>query len=183
MIAINLDLLKTYLKLKEHLFNMIKILGSILIIMSGLLSGNLLFNYFKEKILFLEEFRKFIKHTKNEIEYKRSYPEVILDNFTCESKLNSYFMKCKSLMSNGENFPSAWEKTFYSCIYDEKKIILKFGKELGSYIFNEQISLCEFTENELSDLIFKMNKEIDKQKKVFITLGACFGAIISISLF
>lgn len=183
MIVLNRDRLKIYLKLKERLINMIKILGSILIILSGLLSGHLLFNYFKEKILFLEEFRKFVRFVKNEIEYKKSYPEVILNNFTCDTKLNIYFAKCKSLVNNGENFPGAWEKTFYSCIYDEKKIIFKFGKELGLHLFDEQISLCKFTENELNELLLNMNKEIDKQKKVFITLGACIGAIISISLF
>ena len=59
----------------------------------------------------------------------------------------------------------------------------QFGKELGLHLFDEQISLCKFTENELNELLLNMNKEIDKQKKVFITLGACIGAIISISLF
>ena len=183
MIVLNQDRLKIFLKLKEILFDMIKIIGSILIILSGLLSGKLISDYFKEKILFLEEFQKFIKYTKNEIEYKRSYPEVILKNFICETKLNSYFEKCKNLIENGENFPGAREKTFYTCNFDEKKIILKFGKELGAYIYDEQISLCRFTENELNELIIKMNKEIDRQRKVSLVVGTCLGAIISISLF
>ena len=162
---------------------MLKILGSLLIIVSGTLIGKKICDRSKDKIKCLEEFKRFIFYVKNEIEYRKSYPFEMIQDFNCSSNLKYFFEMCIYLINNGENFPRAWEITFNSCFFDKEHTILNFGKELGSYDIENQIKTCEFSKNNIDIQIKKIKETLSKQEKTFLILGTCIGAIVSIVLF
>lgn len=162
---------------------MIKIIGSLILIISGALIGKNLCNNIKNKIKFLEDFKKFVFYSKCEIEFKKTSPKNITENFECNSVLKKFFKNLIYLIQNGENFPGAWEKTFKICKFDENKIILNFGKEFGSYNLENQIETCNLALNNISFVIKNLKKDIDKNEKLFTYLGACFGVIICIIFF
>lgn len=162
---------------------MIKLLGSLLIIVSGTFIGKSLCDDLKQKIKFLDDFQKFLFYAKSEIEYRNSHPNSIVQTFKCNSNLNNFFEKCLLLTRNGENFPGAWEKTFHNCPFDENKIVLNFGRELGAYDVKNQILLCNLTIDNLNPILKKNKSCMLNNKKLFVTLGLCIGSIISILLF
>lgn len=161
---------------------MLKILGSLFITASGMLIGKKICDKSKKKIDCLEDFKRFIFYTKNEIEYKKTYPFEIIQDFNCNSELKYFFEKCIYLIDNGENFPEAWKKTFSSCFFDKSHTILNFGKELGNYDIENQIKMCEFSSNNIESQIEKLKKMVSKQEKMLLIVGTCIGAIISIIL-
>lgn len=162
---------------------MIKIIGSLIITVSGGLIGKNLCNNIKNKIEFLEDFKKFIFFSKNEIEFKKSSPKNIVKNFECNSILKKFFKNLICLIQNGESFPGAWEKTFKICKFDENKIILNFGKEFGAYNLENQIETCDLVLNNISYNIENLKKYTEKNEKLFTYLGVCFGIIICIIFF
>lgn len=159
---------------------MLKILGSLFIIISGTLSGRKVCDYFEERIHFLEDFKDFVFFSKNEIKYKRSEPTEVLYRFNSKSDLKKFFKKCITLIQNGENFPGAWEKTFNSCKFDIDNIVLNFGKDFGSHSLNNEIELCNLVTENVDIHIKKLKKNISNQARMFIVLGTCVGIIISI---
>ena len=159
---------------------MLKILGCLLIIISGTLSGQKICESLKQRIYFLEDFESFVFYARNEIEYKRLYPTEILFNFKPKSDLKKFFKKCITLIQNGENFPGSWEKTFNLCKFDIDNIVLNFGKNLGTHNLKNEIELCNLTINSLNFHIDKLRKYITNQGKVFIVFGTCIGIIIAI---
>ena len=86
---------------------MIKIIGSLILIISGALIGKNLCNNIKNKIKFLEDFEKFVFYSKCEIEFKKTSPKNITENFECNSVLKKFFKNLIYLIQNGENFPGA----------------------------------------------------------------------------
>ena len=161
---------------------MLKILGSLFITISGMLIGKKICDRSKKKIDCLEDFKKFIFYAKNEIEYKKTYPFEMIQDFNCSSELKSFFKKCIYLIDNGENFPDAWKKTFNSCFFDKNHTIFNFGKELGSYDIENQIKICEFSSNNIESQIEKLKQIAFKQERMLLIVGTCVGAIISIIL-
>ncbi|MCL2311946.1 MAG: stage III sporulation protein AB [Firmicutes bacterium] len=160
---------------------MIKLIGSIFLIISGTGVGNLMYNSFKRKILILKEFKEFVIFSKNEIKYKLSPPQKILYDFN-SNELNEYLNKCKSFLKKGEIFQIAWEKSFESNT-DVHKIIRNFGKDFGSHNIENQILLCDLTIENLNLNIKNFTKKSENQEKIFLTLGTCAGAILSIIFF
>ena len=75
--------------------------------------------------------------------------------------MNNFFEKCLLFTRNGENFPGAWEKTFHNCPFDENKIVLNFGRELGAYDVKNQILLCNLTIDNLNTIL-----KVEKSKSI-----------------
>lgn len=162
---------------------MIKIIGSLIIVVSSVLIGKNFCKLFKDKIEFLEDFRKFVFFAKNEIEFNKTGPKVIVERFECNSFLKKFFKNLICLVQNGESFPGAWEETFRICKFDDNDTILNFGKELGSYNLENQLENCNLAVNKLSVMIQKSREYIEKNEKLFTYLGLCLGIIICIIFF
>jgi stage III sporulation protein AB len=86
----------------------------------------------------------------------------------------------------GFNFSQSWKMTldseFIDIFGDSEKIIRKFGAELGSTDIESQIALCDLTSERLLPCIKSILKEINDKRKVFLTVGACTGAALSVLL-
>ena len=159
---------------------MIKIIGSFFVIVSTTLIGKSFCNYSNEKLKFLEDFKDFVFFAKNEIEYKKLHPSLIIKNFYCNSKLKIFFQRCSDMLKNEKNFQSIWKQIFQNCPYDDSQIILNFGKNLGSYDVENQIETCNLVINNITPHIDKIKNQIKDKEKISTILGICSGAIISI---
>ncbi|MBR0423566.1 MAG: hypothetical protein IJJ04_02870, partial [Clostridia bacterium] len=69
---------------------MIKIIGVILVITSGILSGFVLYSKYNLKVNFLMQYINFITVLRNEIRYSHRPLLEILKNFRCENPLSKY---------------------------------------------------------------------------------------------
>ena len=111
---------------------MIKIIGSLIITVSGGLIGKNLCNNIKNKIEFLEDFKRFIFFSKNEIEFKKSSPKNIpkINGITFKFFSTEKSKRCNSLINYFEFFGN-YEELF--------KDLQNFGKSAMAWIEKDSI--------------------------------------------
>lgn len=165
---------------------MIKMLGIILVIISGSAGGYFASVRLSRKVRFIEEFLEFVQRVKNEIRYTRRPIAEIVQNHVKSSQFYSYIKTCLELNKKGVPFPTAWKNAFYPC-KDETgitselfRLITDFGENIGSGDTEAQINYCEYTSDSVKIQLDSAKKDRETKGKLYKILGTCAGAIAAL---
>lgn len=167
---------------------MLKIVGILTLISSGILAGNMAALKLSARVRFIEEYMEFIKTLQNEIRYSGSHLEDILKEQNGNGVFYQALKKCLGYMNCGEAFPVAWKKTFSYTANNLpisktlSEIIVGFGLRLGTTDVDGQISNCEYSYESAIPYLQKAREEKRTKEKLYQIFGVCIGATIALFL-
>ena len=162
---------------------MIKIIGSAILILCGIICGVEKSLKYIKHVEFLKSYFEFLMSLKNQINYSQCSIFDAINNFKNQKFLEKYFEKFKSL-SSSKSFETAWELSFenigkvFDLSREEETFVINFAKNFGKTDIRGQISYIDYNLSTLK-LYIKSAVEIkQKKQKLPIVLGVCFSLII-----
>lgn len=166
---------------------MLKVAGLIILIISGTLKGISISEKYLKRVRFLHSYINFLIHLKSEISYTGKTLFEILKNYSCPKSLETRLNKCLT-DSKFNSFENSWENAFSDISYetgitnDETAMIINFGKELGNYNIQEQISHINHYINLFQIKIKDAQNKLNSKGKLTIILGICISFAIALIL-
>ena len=158
---------------------LVNVLGGALIFLTSVFVGEEARSYERIKLKESEAFLNLVRHIRNEIAcYKTPLPKII------SSYSNKELLECGFL----ENFDISWNDAVMACSDrlhiddDVKRILIKFGEELGGSYKDEQISCCDYYADVLSKNVAHMKEELPSKLKIYRSLSAILGILAVIIL-
>ncbi|MBQ2671866.1 MAG: stage III sporulation protein AB [Clostridia bacterium] len=166
---------------------MIKIIGIILLIMSGVLSGFIFYSKYNLKVSFLTQYINFITVLRNEIRYSQKPLVEILKNFRCENPLSKYISRCTEYLNKTGSFKKSWDAAFKDCgclgiSGEEQEIIKNFGSTLGSCDVSGQIHYCDYNLDMIKPYLLSSKEKRKSKGKLSVILCVGISVLISIVL-
>lgn len=162
---------------------MLKIIGIILVILSGVLVGLSLSFRSAMHISFLREYIKFISYVKTEIKYTQRPLLQILENYSCNEFLFNQVNNCV-VLSQKYSLDYAWKLTFsnlyfkYGVSLEEENIIKKFFSQLGNSGVDSQINYCDYNISIIKPYLEKLIETKNKDEKLPVVLGVCISLML-----
>ncbi len=139
-----------------------KMIGSVLILLSSILCSFYYEKRLKNRISKCEELISFISYIKSQIEYF-SYPiDVIYDKYEQKTE---FIMEIISGQTISDKIFDAYTR----------KNISNFFSQIGKGFKKEQITLCSFLIEELSNQLLKYKSDYPSNVKVFRSMSLFFG--------
>ena len=152
---------------------MVKIIGFIIVIISGTLGGFAVYEKQRNKLKFFGQYLDFIENIKNEISYRCEYPFKIYIDKSIDN-LNKF------------SFEDSWKKSFKLCVKDlgisdsEESLIVNFGLGLGKSDTQSQINHCEHSLQTAKPYLKKLQSDYHSKGKLPIIVGTGFGIVIAL---
>lgn len=170
---------------------LLKIIGIIVLIITGALLGYSLCDDYIERINCLESVKKALLILRGEIKHNNSSICEALENIEVSNKTVMSFIKrvIKEYKYKKISLWEAWEMGITGYLEKESglnkeeiKIINDFGKNLGITDRETQLKNIDECVNEMKELISGLKKEKKEKCKLYKTLGVLSGLFISIIL-
>lgn len=157
---------------------MLKIIGVILVILSGALIGFSLSFRNSRHINFLRGYIKFISYVKTEIRYTQRPLLKIFENYSQNEYLSNQINNCV-ILSQKSNLEYGWWSTFsnlyskYGITLEEENIIKNFFSQLGISDVDSQINYCDYNISIIKPYLERLIETKNKDEKLPIVLGIC----------
>ncbi len=144
----------------------IKISGIFLILGSSAVFSIALLAEWREKIRFTKELLYFVGFIRENIEYLKKPLPAIFESYKSDCLEKTGFLP----MARRSGFAAAWKanrvKTY--AVIDE--VMSEFSKNIGKGYLDEEVRLCKYTEERLSDIVKKLEKEQKNKEKLYKTI-------------
>lgn len=167
---------------------MLKMIGMIMLVISGGLCGCSAASRLSKKARFLEGYMQFIRMVETEIRYSGRYISEIVSEGCGDGPFCDFLRNCRENISNGVPFPIAWEKAFNSICgqmripEDTARLIINFGSGLGVSDSEGQISHCKYHYGIIEPYLVRANEDKQVKGKLYSILGTCLGAAAAVIL-
>lgn len=170
---------------------MVKMVGSILIIVALTLVGKKASDKVRKKVKIINLFINMLQHMKDEMSYKFTPMREIFNNLLYidpEIKELSILQICYEELDKGMTFNDSWSKGIENseCVTlldgGELSIIKKIGKWLGSSNINNQLSNIDLSVEYLKERLQLAKIQEEKYSKMYKTLGLLSGVAVAILL-
>lgn len=164
---------------------MVKIIGFIIVIISGTLGGFAVYEKQRNKLKFFRQYLDFIENIKNEIRYSGKNLFDILSTYRCEYPFKIYIDKSIDNLSKF-SFEDSWKKSFKLCVKDlgisdsEESLIVNFGLGLGKSDTQSQISHCEHNLQMAKPHLKKLQDDYHSKGKLPLIVGTGCGIVIAL---
>lgn len=164
---------------------MVKIIGFIIVIISGTLGGFAVYEKQRNKLKFFRQYLDFIENIKNEIRYSGKNLFDILSTYRCEYPFKIYIDKSIDNLSK-LSFEDSWKKSFKLCVKDlgisgsEESLIVNFGLGLGKSDTQSQINHCEHNLQMAKPHLKKLQDDYHSKGKLPLIVGTGCGIVIAL---
>ncbi|MCG8641077.1 MAG: hypothetical protein MI862_15175 [Desulfobacterales bacterium] len=172
---------------------MVKMIGSLIIIISGLIGGRLMGYQFQQRARELKEFHSALHLLETEISYGHTLLPIAVErlaNISPQPHKNYFNLFYKYLMNfQGLTADEAWMKTIKEtarnfCLKNEDWEVLKlYGRGLGSSDDQNQIRQIKVAQKRLEQLEEKASSESEKMSKLWNYIGILTGMALVILLY
>lgn len=162
-----------------------KIIGGIILIVTGFLIGYFFYEKYTLKINFLMQYIELVTLIKNKILYSSSPIKSILLGYKPKNPIKKYTENCISLL-NKNTFSQAWEKSFeknqnyVNLSAEEKNLIIGFGRGFGTSDSISQSKYCQQQIEMIKPYLKKAIRDKTEKGKLPIILGTGLGIAITI---
>lgn len=140
-----------------------KIVGSLVIILASIVCSFMYEKRLKQQIDCLERFISFVKHIKSKIQYFSLPTNEIFSTYNDFEYINSCISDKFSLLQK-----------------NEKSLLDDFFKKIGAGYKEEELALCEFTCNALTEVLNEFKNKNPSKIKIFRALSLFFGVSVII---
>ncbi|SMB94797.1 stage III sporulation protein AB [Desulfonispora thiosulfatigenes DSM 11270] len=171
---------------------MLKILGSIFLIMGFGVIGLVVARNLSLRPLELRQVQNGLKMLETEILYGLTPLPEALSRVSNQISfpINKLFSQSSNYLKNGEGLTAgeAWEISLNeleqesSLLAEDIEILISFGKGLGGSDRDEQTKHLKLVQDHLKNAEFKAEKIKETNQKVYKYLGFSFGAVIALIL-
>jgi stage III sporulation protein AB len=162
-----------------------KLIGGIILIITGFLVGYFFYEKYTLKINFFTQYIELITLIKNSILCYGVPLKTILIGYKSKNPLKRYTENCISLL--GENtFYEAWKKSFeknqnsINLSSEEKNLIISFGRQLGTSDSASQARYCDQQIEMVKPYLNKAIRDKNEKGKLPIVLGTGLGIATAI---
>ena len=148
-----------------------------LILVAGVYSVNL-----KKHVALLNKTINMLSEMKVQLEYL-NMPVFDMINKINKSTGLDFLSECIELISEGNDFPTAWETSVNHAIYyksAEKNELLQLGSNLGTSNRDNQIEIICMHKTAFEEFLIKAKTKEQKYGKLSITLGTLMGCMFFI---
>lgn len=165
----------------------LKILGIILIILCGSMSGFLYSGKLKQKAIILRKLSNMMQTLQIIMECNGGSIQNLLEILYNMDEYNKFnFLKqTQNLMSNKESFSAAWKKSIKSDNYlpiESIEILNVLGDKLGNSYLNSQKSILNQSQIQLESLYKTAGEEYKEKGRLYQKVGLLVGFAIAILL-
>lgn len=171
---------------------MLKILGSLCIIVSTILWGAAAARQLGKNYEHMRMLEQLLNRLRNEIRYSRSslrevFAKIGLD-FDGPFQQWMHQMNQRMQQKEGESFSAIWKETVEKCLSDcgiperDRERLLEIGRQLGDADLDGQIRAIELYLEELKHSMEDMRTELKSKEKLCHCLGVMSGIFIVILL-
>lgn len=167
---------------------MFKLIGFLMITVSGTFSGYSISKQLSERVKFMEEYMEFISSVETDIRYICTPISEIVKKYSAlgEDQFYLFLRQCTEYISNGISFPKSWTKCLE--IYkgkiklseDEYRIINNFGIGLGTSDIDGQIAHCTYHKQTVKPYIEAERENKKSKSKMYCIIGMCVGTILGL---
>ena len=167
---------------------MLKIMGLMMIVLTGSLSGIYFSQKLSEKLQFLEECIEFMMIVETEIRYTRLYIPEIICKYEGEKSFRLCLKICLDYIKSGLELPSAWTKAFLSKKYaplindEQRRIIIDFGCGLGTNDIDGQTAHCRYYQELIKPQVKSAFEDKRVKSRLYVILGTCLGIAVELLL-
>lgn len=162
-----------------------KLLGVIILIVTGFLIGYFFYEKYTLKINFFTQYIELVTLIKNGIMcYSKPLKDILL-GYKPKNPIKKYIEDC-ILLLNENTFSEAWEKSFeknqnaINLLPEEKNLIISFGRQLGTSDSASQAKYCENQIEMIKPYLKRSVREKTEKGKLPIVLGAGLGIMAAI---
>lgn len=171
---------------------MVKTLGAVLIVLASTLTGFVIAESLRKRLLQLKELQGALIQLQNEIFYTRTPLPEACSSVACKSKypINKMFERVSDSLINNKSdsvydaFISTLsvEEEGLCVTKEDKEIILDLAKALGESDLEGHKKVFSLTEHNLKTVIQTLEGNVDKNIKMYRYLGFSLGAAVAIIL-
>ena len=167
---------------------LMKLTGSVFIVLCGGLAGIYISKRINEKTEFITQYISFLTQAEAMINYANSDIKYILNNVKSIPLLDQMIKDTLNYLNSDYDFRYAWEKSVYSAFNrnqfekEDLLLILAFGEEFGNHGSDEEIMKIRLNISNVSERMTDRKKENETKMKLYRTLGTFSGAIIAVLL-
>ncbi len=162
-----------------------KLLGGIILIVTGFLIGYFFYEKYTLKINFFTQYIELVILIKNGIMcYSKPLKDILL-GYKPKNPIKKYTEDC-ILLLNENTFSEAWEKSFeknqssVNLSPEEKNLIISFGRQLGTSDSASQANYCQQQIEMVKPYLKKAIRDKNEKGKLPIVLGAGLGIMTAI---
>ena len=162
-----------------------KIIGGIILIITGFLVGYFFYEKYTLKINFFTQYIELVTLIKNSIMYYGAPLKTIITSYKSKNPLRKYTENC-ILLLNQNAFSEAWEKSFdknqnsLNLLTEEKNLIISFGRQLGTSDSISQARYCEQQIEMIKPYLKKAIRDKNEKGKLPLVLGTGLGIATAI---
>ena len=163
----------------------IKLVGLFMLVVSCCLVGLSIYEKYRIRALFLQNYTDLIIYLKNEINYtERPIPE-ILGSYNKSSYLKKYISKLLQNLKT-DSLERSWNKAFRGIskengvLPEEEKSISEFGARLGISDLETQTNVIDYHVSTLKNYLKEAFEARKSKGSLPIVLALCFGLFIAI---
>ncbi|MDO4504443.1 MAG: stage III sporulation protein AB [Clostridia bacterium] len=162
---------------------MIKFVGSVILILCGIICGVEKSLKYIKHVEFLKDYFEFLMDLKNQINYSQCSIFNVINKFKTRKFLGKYFEKFEKIVKV-KSFEFAWELSFenirktFDLSGEEELFILSFAKNFGKTDVKGQINYIDYN---LDTIKFYINSALEtkkKKQKLPVILGVCLSLLI-----
>ena len=161
-----------------------KILGFIILVISGFLGGYVFYEQYTTKINFLTQYIELITLIKNSILYSNAPLKKIISNTHFKSPLNHNIKTCISYFKTN-SFPEAWKHGFsknpnLKFSSELQNLIINFGRQLGTSDSISQAQICEQHIEMIKPYLQQAINNKNQKGKLPLILGTSLGITVAL---
>jgi stage III sporulation protein AB len=176
----------TYKKHEEWMVKMLKLIGSLILVMGSCALGFIYSNRLILRKRFLEQYLQFLNFLETQIIYSMDTPARILNKYKGSKEFEMFSSHCKKNLLKHELFSESWKKGLeqikkeFGLTSADFDLINDFGQKLGTSDIEGQISHCELHKKLITNNFEEAAQEKKQKERLYITLGLAFGASLAL---
>ena len=165
---------------------MLKLIGLIILSITGTLSGYSASQKISKRVKFLEQYLEFVSIYETEMRYTVCPVTDIIEKHIGNDSFYLCLKKCNEHIKNKVPLPIAWKQAIEPPIKDlsisdnVSDLIYGFGDSLGASDVDGQISHCKYHIEAMKPYFFNVHENKKVKSKLYSILGTCFGAVIAL---
>ena len=167
---------------------MLKLIGSIMLILSGTAVGYMASHRLSMRVAFLNQYIKFMSFCETQIRFSAIPIIEILKRQQDSPYISSFIKNCIKKMETNVAFPKAWVEATNEISKDtgltteDINLIKDFGISLGESDIEGQISHCRLNIKLMNDVLDSAIEDKKKKGRIYIMLGLFSGVAIVLAM-
>ncbi|MDY3862034.1 MAG: stage III sporulation protein AB [Ruminococcus sp.] len=167
---------------------MLRVMGAVLIVLSGSLAGFYYSGRLKKRCDILQEFSAFLAELKTRIRYSGADIFSLLSSLEGSNHINAVIDFVNQNKDSGKSLPDLWEQAVTIAFKgsplkeSDRKAMIQFGETLGTADVCGELAHIDLYVEIFDKLLKSAGRELNEKSKLYKTLGFFAGTSIALMI-